>query len=145
MQVLRRAIYSRYVHVAQHSSQVTIDVFNLFKPGASKHELDKRVLYEVLRRLSLTGQAQSVREQVLITLGEQLFALLIWLCGHSALIQHLVSELSGSPVGALLDLLSVELGTNSQNGNDASCFRETSFESCLYVYLREADLKQKVG
>jgi hypothetical protein len=35
------------------------------------------------------GQAHCPREQTFIPLAEQLFALLIWLCSHPALIQHL--------------------------------------------------------
>ena len=50
----------------------------------------------IVRDVSLlVGQAHCPREQTCVPLGEQLFTLLIWLCSHSALIQHFVSGLPG--------------------------------------------------
>src|ERR1041384_3180606 len=83
------------MHVAQHSSQVPVDVFNFFQPGAAQHELHKRVLHEIRGGVSLlVRQAHCPREQTFVTLGEQLFTLLVWLCGHSALIEHSSSRLT---------------------------------------------------
>jgi hypothetical protein len=68
--------------------------------------LHKRILHEILCGISLlVGQAHCPHEQTFISLGEQLFTLLVWLCGHSALIQHLVSGLSGLVPSGLVELV----------------------------------------
>lgn len=89
MQALRLTAHSRGMHVAQHSSQVSVDVLDLFQSRAPEHELDKRILYQVLCRfMVLVSQAQGPREQTFVTLGEQLLASLFWSCRRTALIQH---------------------------------------------------------
>src|SRR6185503_19361384 len=139
MQELRRATQSRKMHVAQHSSEIPVDIFNLFQPGPAEHEWHKRVLHEILSGISLlVGQAHRPREQTFISLGEQLFTLLIWLCGHSALIQHHVSGLSGSvPSG-----LSGNLSGKRSNLHDlqirtfASSSKEAAFTyMCIFAGL----------
>src|SRR5215217_4410050 len=79
------------MHVAQHSSEIPFDIFNLFQPRAAENKLHKGILYEVLGGFSLViRQAHSPPKQTLVTLGEQLLPLRVWLCCHSALIQHFV-------------------------------------------------------
>jgi len=59
------------VHVAQHSSQVSVDILYLLEARSAEHELDKRVLHQILSRLVvLVSQAQRPREQTFISLGE---------------------------------------------------------------------------
>jgi hypothetical protein len=41
------------MHVPQHSSQVSVDVLNLFQASAPEHELDKRVLHQILGGLMI--------------------------------------------------------------------------------------------
>src|SRR5262245_34739985 len=104
MQALRLPAHSRGVHVAQHSSQVTVDVLDLFKSRPAQHGLYKRVLHPFLRRLAkLVDQSQRPLEQTFVPLGEQLLSFLFWSICRSALIQHLVSGLSGLVPLGLLD------------------------------------------
>src|SRR6185369_146318 len=90
------------MHVAQHSSEIPFYVFNFFQATATEYKLHKGVLNEVLGGVSLVlRESHGPREQTFIPLGEQSFTFLIWLCGHSALIQHFFSGLSGLvPLGA---------------------------------------------
>lgn|SRR6185369_3848563 len=89
MQVLRRATQPCDVHVAQHSSQIPVYIFNLFESGPAEHELHESILHEVLSGLTLLiREAHGPREQTLIPLGEQLLTFLVGLGDYSALVQH---------------------------------------------------------
>jgi hypothetical protein len=84
------------MHVAQHSSQVSVDVLNLFQASAPEHELDKRVLHQILGGLMIpVSQTQGPCEQTLVSLGEQLLSSIFWSYRRSALIQHSFTGLSG--------------------------------------------------
>src|SRR5204862_6938960 len=84
--LLRVAAHPREVHVAQHATQISVNILDLLEACATQRKLNECILDQVFgARALLIGEAQSPAEQLFVALCKQLFSLLLWLWGQSLL------------------------------------------------------------